>query len=292
MNIVLTGSLGNIGRPLAQALVNKGHSVTVISSKQEKQRDIEALGAIAAIGSVLDIDFLTAVFSAANAVYTMNPPNFMASDPINYYKQVGNSYAKAIRQSGVKRIVHLSSWGAHLGKGTGFIVGSHDVEQILNELHGVAITYLRPASFYNNLYHYIGMIKSVGFIGTNFGGEDRLVMVSPKDIAAAAAEELDQTSGIKIRYVASDERSCNDIATVLGEAIGKPDLKWITFSREEAQAAMKKNGMPAHIAEKMVELNASIHSGVIREDYDLNKPQVMGKIKLEDFAKEFAASFL
>lgn len=32
MNIVLTGSLGNIGKPLTKALVEKGHTVTVISS--------------------------------------------------------------------------------------------------------------------------------------------------------------------------------------------------------------------------------------------------------------------
>jgi len=36
MNIVLTGSLGNISKPLAQDLIAKGHSVTVISSKAEQ----------------------------------------------------------------------------------------------------------------------------------------------------------------------------------------------------------------------------------------------------------------
>jgi len=30
--------------------------------------------------------------------------------------------------------------------------------------------------------------------------------------------------------VASDERSCNEIAAILGAAIGKPDLKWSEFS--------------------------------------------------------------
>jgi nucleoside-diphosphate-sugar epimerase len=43
MKIILTGSLGHIGKPLAQELVQKGHAVTVISSNPEKQKDIEAL---------------------------------------------------------------------------------------------------------------------------------------------------------------------------------------------------------------------------------------------------------
>lgn len=38
MKIVLTGSLGNISKPLAIGLVEKGHQVTVITSKKEKQK--------------------------------------------------------------------------------------------------------------------------------------------------------------------------------------------------------------------------------------------------------------
>jgi len=57
MKIVITGSLGHISKPLAQELVQKGQVVTVISSKQERQKDIEALGATGAIGSVEGADF-------------------------------------------------------------------------------------------------------------------------------------------------------------------------------------------------------------------------------------------
>lgn len=48
MNIALTGSLGHISKPLAKELIQNGHAVTIISSKAEKQRGIEALGAKAA----------------------------------------------------------------------------------------------------------------------------------------------------------------------------------------------------------------------------------------------------
>ena len=71
MNIVLTGSLGNIGKPLAIELVQKGHSVTVISSKADRQKDIEALGAKAAIGTMQDVEFLANTFKGADTVYLM-----------------------------------------------------------------------------------------------------------------------------------------------------------------------------------------------------------------------------
>jgi uncharacterized protein YbjT (DUF2867 family) len=292
MKIVVTGSLGNISKPLALTLLQKGHEVTVISSSADKIKDIEALGAIAAIGSLTDTDFLTETFNGADVLYAMIPPNFATADPLSHYESIGNSYAKAITQSGIKRVVNLSSWGAHLPEGTGMIVGSHRVEEILKKVPGVAITFLRPCSFYNNLYHYVDMIKNAGFIATNFGGEDKVVMVSTQDIATAAAEEIERfTTTHQIRYIASDERSCNEVASVLGLAIGKPDLKWLTFTAEQVKENMEKNGVPPQIADLLVELNAAIGSGLMREDYDLHQPAAMGKIKLEDFAKEFAAAY-
>jgi len=290
MKIIITGSLGNISKPLAETLLAKGHSVVVISTDQKKQTAIEALGAHAAIGSVTDVGFLTVTFTGADAVYAIVPPNFAAPDPIAYYEQIGYSYREAIRASGIKRVVVLSSWGAHLAEGTGIIVGSHRVEEIFKKLEGVAITFLRPCSFYNNLYHYVDIIKNTGFIATNYGGEDKVVWVSPKDIAEAVSEELLCASGRLVRYVASDERSCNEVASILGAVIGKPDLKWLAFNDEQVKATMEQHGVPSLMAGLLTELNTAIRTGLIRQDYDLHQPE-LGKVKVEDFALEFALAF-
>ena len=76
MKITLTGSLGNISKPLTEILVKNCHEVTVISSDSKKTNDIEALGAKAAIGSVSDTAFLTEAFKGADAIYAMVPPNW------------------------------------------------------------------------------------------------------------------------------------------------------------------------------------------------------------------------
>ena len=291
MNIVITGSLGHIGKPLTDELVGKGHHVTVISSKPEKQGDIEAVGATAAIGSVEEVAFLTKTFTGADAVFCMIPPNFSQPDQVIYYSRIGDNYAQVIEQVGVKRVVHLSSYGAHLAKGTGFIVGSHHVENRLDALPNVALTHIRPGYFYYNLFGFVGMIKSVGFMGANYGGEDKLVLVSPVDIAAAVADELTTTRTDRpVRYVASDERTCSEVARVLGEAIGKPDLTWTVMSSEQMQQGLEANGVPAGAAAALVELGSATHRGILRKDYDHHKP-VLGTVKLEDFAPEFAAGF-
>jgi uncharacterized protein YbjT (DUF2867 family) len=292
MKIIITGSLGNISKPLTKELVGKGHTVTVISSKSEKQKDIEALGAAAAIGSIEDVNFLTAAFAGADAVYCMIPPNhFVEADPVAYYRRIANNYAQAIQQSGVKRIVHLSTYGTHLDKGTGLILGSRNAEKILNELSDLAITHMRPTYFYYNVLAFVNSIKKTGAIAANYGA-DKVVMVSPTDIAAAVADEIvTLLAGRKIRYVASDELTGNEIAGILGEAIGIPDLKWIVITDEEMRTNYEAVGMPAQLITGLVEMFATLRTGKLAEDYYRNKPAVMGKVKFKDYAKEFAGIF-
>lgn len=291
MKIIITGSLGNISKPLAQELIAKGHKVTIISRDAGKQEEITSLGAEAATGSVEDAAFLTQAFAGADAVYAMTPPNFAATDIIGYYRNTALAYAEAAQSADVKHIVYLSSYGADLDKGTGIIVGSHQAEGILNELKNISVTCLRPGYFYYNLYHFLGMIKNQGIIGTNFGGDDKLVMVSPLDIAAAAAEELiTENPQSKIRYIASDERTCSEVARLIGETIGKPDLKWLTFSDEQVRQFMLEQGRPPVVTDLLVELGAAIHSGLLKSDYERNKP-ALSKVKLPEFIKEFAAIY-
>src|ERR1043166_9334844 len=96
MKYVITGSLGHIGKPLTEALLKAGNDVTVITSKQENASNVEALGAKAAVGSLDEVDFLAKTFTGADAVYTMIPPKFDATDIKQWHAQVGKTYAQAL----------------------------------------------------------------------------------------------------------------------------------------------------------------------------------------------------
>ena len=323
MKIIITGSIGNISKPLTQELVKKGHDITVISSNSERKEAIEALGAKAAIGSIDDEQFLIKTFTGADAVYTMMPvfkfeenPNLDARAEA---RRLATNYAKVIQQTGIKKVVHLSSIGAHTDQGNGLLAFHFFAEQALNKLPAdVAITFMRPVGFYYNLYQFMDIIKGEGFLKgfvgiimtlrfygimgllqgkkgliiSNYGGDDKMPWVSPIDIAAAIVEELATIhNGRKVRYVASEILTCSEIAITIGMAIGKPYLKWGTITDKQMQDALIKFKLPEALAKDIVEMNASQRNGgLLFKDYYQHPPQ-LGKVKMKDFAREFATVY-
>jgi uncharacterized protein YbjT (DUF2867 family) len=295
MNIVMTGSLGNIGKPLAQTLVQNGHALTVISSQASRQAEIAALGAKAAIGSMQDVDFLTQAFQGADIVYLMEAWEGIGSimdqdvDFLAGFHLIGNNYKQAVLAAGVRQVVHLSSVGAHSATGYGSLSAHFDVEQILRQLpEEVAIKFMRPVGFYTNLYRSMRSIRAQGAIISSYGGDRKEPWVSPLDIAAVIAEEMALPfAGRSVRYIASDEASPNEVARIIGAAIGHPDLQWLEIPDADMLDGMLRMGVNTKIAHGMVEMQASQRSGLLFEDFYRHKP-VFGTVKLSDFAQEFA----
>ena len=294
MKYVITGGAGHISKPLTEKLLKAGHEVTVISRKAENIKSLTYLGAKAAIGSVQDVEFLKKTFAGSDAVYTMIPPNYAVSDMKASIAAVGKNYAEALKASNVKYVVNLSSIGAHLPDGVGPVSGLYRVEQALNELKNTNIKHLRPTYFFSNFLGNVGMVKNMNIIGGNFGGADfKMLLTDPNDIAEVAFEELSNLNftGHSVRYIGSDERNTEDIAKIIGAAVGKPQLTWVTFTDEQAYGGMMQTGLPENVAKNYVEMGHAMHDGSMFADYWKHQPSQLGKTKLEDFAKTFEAVY-
>lgn len=322
MNITLTGSLGHISRPLTEMLVAAGHTVTVISSQAARRQEIEALGARAAIGSIRDVAFLTEAFTGADIVYLMEPPISAAQMMDRSYdiypdiRSLVTGYRDAILRSGVKKVVHLSSIGAHTDQGVGILRFHYQAEQILRGLPAeVAIKFMRPVGFYYNLLLNIDVIKTLskGFVGgimalqhygvsgflrgqrgviaSNYGGDTMDVLVAPYDIATVIAEEMQTPfAGRSVRYIASEEMTYNEVAATLGPAIGKPYLKWVTISDKMLTNTMLKQGMNEILVKGFVEMGAARRTGALYEDYYRHRP-TLSPTRLKSFVPGFAAAY-
>jgi uncharacterized protein YbjT (DUF2867 family) len=292
MKIIITGSLGNVAKPLAEQLIAEGHDITVISSNESKKSEIESLGAKAAIGSITDLNFLIETFKGNDAAFLMTPPNMGFENIVENTINAGKNYAEAIQQTGVKKVVMLSSIGGESPIENGPIKGLHFIEKFYNELENTSVTFLRAGYFYLNFFNDIPLIKNAGIIGGNYPQNAEVPLVHPKDIAKAAAEELKKSSdGKKVRYIVSDLRPASDLSKVFGNAIGKPELPWVEFKDEESLNGMLQAGLPQEIAELYTEMGRGIRTCIVQKDFIEHGSVVDGEIKLEKFAEEFAEKF-
>ncbi|WPQ63084.1 NAD-dependent dehydratase [Chitinophaga sancti] len=224
----------------------------------------------------------------------MEPPgNYFEQNPNpkSSWLHIANCYVDSILKSQITKVIHLSSVGAHTTEGVGMLEAHCKVEHILKGLpESIAIKFMRPVGFYYNMFGFIPAIKSHGSIIQNYGGDQKEPWVSPLDIAAVIAEEFEKPFNERtVRYIASDEISPNDVAKVLGEAIGLPNLKWISISDEQYLNGLLEAGVNPNTARGLAAMNAGRLNNLY-DDYNRNKPS-LGKVKMKDFAKDFATVY-
>lgn len=288
---IITGSIGNISKPIVEGLVNAGKKVSVITSSADRVMEIEKLGAKAILGNVADAAFVKSAFKGAEVVYTMIPPIWQTNNWRASQNVIGNNYAEAIKENGIKYVVNLSSIGADLGNGVGPVDGVHDLEQLLNKIPNLNVKHLRPSYFYHNLLAQVGLLKQAGFMGSNFGDVEKVFLVHPKDIAIVGLEELLNLSftGNSAQYIIGDEKSGKEIAEIFGKAIGK-DVNWVVFTDEQQKQGLLQAGLSETHSSAYTEMGKSLREGLMQRDARKNKP-ALSATKLESFAQEFSAAF-
>ena len=287
--LTIMGATGNIGSKLADRLLEKNQRVKVIGRSADRLQPFVDRGATAAAGDAGDSDFLSEAFSGSEAVFAMIPPDYATQDFRQYQNEIGRQIATAIEKSGVSHVVNLSSHGAHLSENTGPIKGLRDQEQRLNQLDAVHILHLRPTFFMENLLMNIDMIKNMGINGGHIRGDLPFAMIATKDIAKVAAQHLLERnfSGKTVRELLGPrDISMEEATQIIGEKIGKSDLLYVHFSREDYIKGLLQAGLTKDMAEQLAELDAGINDRLFASD----EPRTQENRTSTDF-KQFADFF-
>ena len=290
---VVLGATGHTGKPIAFGLLEKGHTVCIVSRHTSTANDLIQKGAKHFAGDSTNPLFLASVFDGAEALYTLIPFDPTASDYTQMQLNHVRSMAQALRGSTIKYAVTLSSVGAHLPAGAGVVQGLHAMEELFNDIPGINILHLRATYFLENTLSMAAMVKQMGMMGSPVRADLKVPMVATKDIAAAALKHLlaKDFSGKSHEYVLGNrEYTYSEIAQIYGRTICKPDLKYVQFPYADAKKAMMQMGMGESVVDKMNEFVKSMNEGKILEDVH-RTPTNTTPTPAEEFAQVFKSAY-
>jgi len=291
---LITGATGNTGKPLTHALLDAGKKVRIISRDRTKAKELTDRGAELFLGSWDSASLLASAMKGITAMYAMIPPDLFAPDYFVHQKRFAESMATALMISNVKFVVSLSSVGAHLDSGTGAILGLRYMEQRLNEISGLNTLHIRASYFMENIFGMINLIKQRNILGSPVAADIKIPMIASHDIAEFAAKRLLLLDffGHNVQYLLGErELTYKEIAKILGNAIGKPDIKYIQMSKNEYIRVMVNGlGLSVNVAENFYENQVMINKGRIFEDAAPEKVSTT-KTSFEEFSKVFATVY-
>jgi len=288
---VILGASGNTGSIIANFLLSKGEKVRVVGRDVARLQPFLREGAEAFAADVSDAAALTKAFSGARAAYAMLPPLNSREEQ----ERQSDAIAKAVKDSGLRYAVHLSSYGAHVPEGTGPVTGLHSSEQKLNAITGLNVLHLRAAYFMENNLAAIDMIQEMGMYGHALLPDLKLPMIATRDVADYAAQrllDLDFPGKQTRELLGERDLSMAEATAVIARGIGKPDLRYEQFSYDQVQQALTQMGFSPRKAAVYIEMFESINAGLLAAQ-EPRSPENSTPTSFEKFVQEvFLAPYL
>jgi uncharacterized protein YbjT (DUF2867 family) len=287
---VILGASGNTGSVVADFLLSKGEKVRVVGRDAGRLQRFVDKGAEAFTAELTDAAALTKAFSGARAAYLLLPP----VKSREAQARESDAIAKAVKESGLRYAVHLSSYGAQVPENTGPLVGLHASEEKLNAISGLNVLHLRAGYFMENNLAAIGMIHGMGLVGNALLPDVRLPMIATRDVGDYAAQRLLHLdfSGKQTRELLGErDLSITEVTAVIGRGIGKPDLHYQQFSYDQVQQALTDLGVPPKGAALYVEMYKAINEQVV-VPLEPRSPENTTPTSLETFVQDvFVAAY-
>lgn len=287
---VVTGATGNTGSIVADALLAAGNKVRVVGRDAGRLQRFVREGAEAFTANMSDAPQLTKAFSGGRAAYLLLPPVKSREDQ----ERQSDAIAKAVKESGLRYAVYLSSYGAHVPEGTGPVTGLHSSEHKLNAISGLNVLHLRAAYFMENNLAAIRMIQGMGIFRHALLPDLKLPMIATRDVGDYAAQRLLHLdfSGKQTRELLGErDLSMTEATAVIARGIGKPDLRYEQFPYDQAQQALTQLGIPPKTAALYIEMYKAINAGVLAAQ-EPRSPENTTPTSFEQFVQDvFAAAY-
>lgn len=249
---IVSGATGHVGTFVANALLERKESVTVILHHPEKAERWKQKGAQVAIADVLDTEKLQAIFENGKRLFLLNPPAASNTDTVSKELETLASILQALKGSNIEKVVGESTYGAQTGEGIGDLGVLFKMEQ---ELKATSIpnSIIRAAYYMSNWDTALATAIKEGKVHTMYPVDFKLPMVAPKDIGKIAARlMLAPINHTGLHYVEGPETySAADVAAAFAVALGKP-VQAVETPADQWERMLESNGFSKIAAASMI----------------------------------------
>lgn len=253
-------------------------------------------GAEAFVGHVEDAASMTKAFEGATVIYLVVPEDISQQDLRAHQERVSDSYAAALAKAQAPYVVTLSSIGAQHAEKTGPIVGLHNMEEKLNRIVGLNVLHLRPGYFMENLLMSIAPLRSMGTLPGGLTSDLSMPWIPTKDIGAYAATRLaarDFSGSATQELHGQRDVSMKEAASIIGKAIGKPNLGYMQVPFMMLESALVQMGLPKNTAALLIEMWKGANAGLIAPEEQRSAknttPTTLESFAADVFAPAYAA---
>ncbi|WP_024546983.1 NmrA family NAD(P)-binding protein [Picosynechococcus sp. NKBG15041c] len=280
---VVFGATGQTGSAVADALLEKNQLVRVVLRSDKTAAAWRAKGADVAFADLSDLKAMTHAMENADAVYAMNPPAYNVVDMFAVAKGIGERYVAAIKNSGVQKVVLLSSIGSQHASGTGNILTTHILETMFGELE-IPVAFLRASAFMENWSSVAQVAAEQGILPSFYTPLERKIpMVCAVDIGRAVAQAMieDWTCQRIIELHGAADYSPNDVAAAFAAALGR-DVQAVAVPESEWQSTMSRFGFSPEAVNSYSEMMRGFNSGHVVFEGGSHVQTIKGQTMIAD----------
>lgn len=279
--ICITGAGGTIGSELVTALESAQLSFRAAYFTGMKAQSALDRGIDATTIDYNQPESLHTAFQGCDKLFLLGP------NVINQ-TQLEINAVEAAKAAGVQHIVKQSVMGA-AEEAFSLALVHRPVEKVI-ESSGMAWTFLRPNSFMQNVMTFMSESIKAESVFYSASGEARISHVDVRDIVSVAVSALTDPNHTGKAYTLTGPEALtyDGIAQALSQALGRP-IHHISLSVSDYKRGMLDEGMPAEIADRMLDLERLFRENqASRTTDDIRK--VIGRVprRFAVFARECA----